>query len=571
MAILQLEQVTYTYPGMPQPALRNLSLAVEPGEMVAIAGHNDAGKSTLCYALTGFVPHFFQGQLVGKLWIAGQSVADTPLASLTSVAGLVFQSPTNQLSHTKPTVYEELAFGLENLGIAPATMRDRIDATLHALDLTALATRSPLSLSGGEQQRVAIASILVMQPRILVLDEPTTQLDARSTAAIFALLAQRCQQGLTVVFATHNLEAIAHHATRVLVLHNGALVRAGAPATVLTDMCLDRWGVGYSTYTQVARQAQQAGILPPTSALPITLAGAIAHFRNAPSPCLPAQPATPSLLPRPANPIIRFEAVTFAYPQQPPTLQHIDLSIAAGEQVALLGCNGAGKTTLVKHLNGLLQPTQGTVWIGDRPTHQCPIAQLARSVGYGFQNPDEQLFCKTVTAEVAFGLHNLGLAATAVEQRVKQALTLLDLTAFAHVNPYDVSLPWRKLITCACVFAMQPAIVVLDEPTLGLDDQQKQRLGAALQHLRHQGTTLILISHDSDFVVQHCDRLLLLQAGHIQLDGPTPQVLQQTEALQAAGVRLPQITQLGMGVGLGAIASPTTLLAAYTQSPDKSL
>jgi len=538
--------------------------------MVAIAGCNDSGKSTLCYALTGFVPHFFQGKLEGDGWLAGKRIADTPLAELAPTAGLVFQSPANQLSHTKSTVYEELAFGLENLGIPRAEMRDRIDSLLHALNIADLAPRSPLTLSGGEQQRVAIASILVMQPKILVLDEPTTQLDPQGAESIFALLSQLRQQGTTIVVATHDLEAIAHHATRVLLLHDGQLRRDGTPQEVLTDEGLETCGVAYTTYTQVAKQAQSAGILPAHQPLPVTLEGAIAQFQSAKPR---RQPTTP-IVTKPISektPLIRFESVTFSYPHQPPVLQGIDLAIAPGEQVGLLGRNGVGKTTLVKHLNGLLRPTEGKVWIGDRPTQRTTKAQLARQVGYVFQNPNDQLFCSTIAAEVAFGLRNLGLSKAAIAKQTHEALDLLGLSEFADSNPYDLSLPWRKLIACACVFAMQPAIIVLDEPTLGLDQRQTQRLSAALAQLRQQGTTLLLISHDSDFVGRHCDRLILLQNGKIRLDGSVPAVLSHAEVLTDAGVRLPQVTLLGMGLGLGAIASSDALLAYYTQPSDEPL
>ncbi|MEO1145541.1 MAG: ABC transporter ATP-binding protein [Cyanobacteria bacterium J06638_22] len=572
MAILHLANLTYTYPHTSKPALNGLSLSVEPGELVAIAGGNDSGKSTLCYALTGFIPHFFQGTWEGDAWIAGKRVANTPLAAIAPVAGLVFQSPANQLSRTKPTVYEELAFGLENLGIAPTEMRDRIDTILDSLNITALADRSPLALSGGEQQRVAIAAILVMQPKVLVLDEPTTQLDPQGAASIFSLLTQLRQQGTTIIVATHDLEAIARHATRVLLLHAGQVCHDGTPQAVLADERLEAWGIGHTPYTQVAKQAQISGILPSTQPLPITLEGAIAHFQSAkrlPQP-VPAVANTPKRA-RSEAPIVRFESVSFAYPHHASILNNIDLTLAPGEQVALLGGNGVGKTTLVKHLNGLLRPTEGTVWIGDRSTHRHTTAQLAQQVGYVFQNPNDQLFCSTVAAEIAFGLKNLGVSRAAIDTRIEQALETFGLEEFADANPYDLSLPWRKLIACACVFAMQPALIVLDEPAIGFDAQQRQTLSAALTQLRQWGTTLVLISHNSDFVVQHCDRLLLLQDGRIRLDGSAAEVLCHAERLRDAGVRLPQVTRLGMGLGLRAIATPEALLAHYDKAFGKAL
>lgn len=566
MTIVELTHLSYRYPHSPRPALRDLCLTVQAGEFVAIAGANGSGKSTLCYALTGFVPHFFQGQLSGQVWIAGQSVSDTPLAELAPRAGLVFQSPANQLSRMKQTVVEEIAVGLEHLGILPSEMPPRIEAVMQQVGIAHLANRSPFSLSGGEQQRLAIAAILVMQPALLVLDEPTTQLDPLGAEAIFALLSQLSQSGTTIIVASHDLEAIARHAHRLLVLDQGHLLQAGPPQ-LLTDPSLIPH-LGQTRYTQAARQSRTAHppLWPPDRPLPITLESAIAGFP--PAPCPPAAPCPAPCPPAPCPPTppaLAFESVSFAYPQHPPILSQINLTIATGSQVALLGQNGAGKTSLVKHLNGLLRPTQGRVWIGDRPTDRFTTAQLARSVGYGFQNPDDQLFCSTVQDEIAFGLKNLGLPPATIQDRLVQTLDQFQLTSVAQANPYDLTLPERKLLTLACVAAMDPAIIVLDEPTIGLDHRQTQQLSQQLHQFRQQGKTLILISHHIDFVVEHCDRLLVLQQGQISLDGSPEFVFSQVELLRSAGIQLPQITRLAMALNLGSITSVAAFLAAYCE------
>ncbi len=281
MAIIEVKQLSYVYPQTNSPALRDISLQVEAGEFVAIIGNSGAGKSTLCYALTGFVPHFFQGKLAGEVRVAGRETRTTALAELALVSGLVFQNPANQISGAKFTVYEEVAFGLENLGIPRQEMPARIERALTLTGISDLADRSPFSLSGGQQQRLALASMLVMAPEVLVLDEPTSQLDPSGSRQFFAVIRELSRQGMTVVMVEHKLEWIAAFADRVIVLVDGQIALTGAPAEVLTSPLLERNGIGQTRYTKAARQAQQEGWWPVSQPLPITLDEAVRGFRMA--------------------------------------------------------------------------------------------------------------------------------------------------------------------------------------------------------------------------------------------------------------------------------------------------
>ena len=280
MAIVTLDQVTYRYPHTPQPALRNLSLEVNEGEFVAVIGANGAGKSTLCYTITGFVPHFFRGEMSGEVTVAGLATRQQTLDELMLVAGLVFQNPSNQISGAKFTVYEEIAFGLENLGVPPAEMRPRIDRVMALTGITAFADRSPYALSGGQQQRVALASILVMEPKVLVLDEPTSQLDPIGSREVFETIRAMSKQGMTVIMAEHKLEWVATFADRVIALADGEIILNGPPAEVLTSPLLNEHHIGQTRYTAVARLAQTAQLWPVAKPLPVTLDDAEAGFRT---------------------------------------------------------------------------------------------------------------------------------------------------------------------------------------------------------------------------------------------------------------------------------------------------
>ncbi len=277
--MIALDAVTYTYPATAQPALRDVTLSIPDGQLCAVIGVNGAGKSTLCYALSGFIPHFFRGELAGRIHIGGVDTQSVPLAELVQRVGLVFQNPFNQMSGAKFTVREEIAFGLENLGVARGEMQVRVDRALARVGIADLADRSPFALSGGQQQRVAIASMLAMEPHVLVLDEPTSQLDPIGTREVFetirALIGER---GTTVVLVEHKLEWVAAFADRVVVLADSRIVMDGSPRQVLIVPELARYRLSAPRYVQAARAAREVGLWPADRALPATLAEAAEGF-----------------------------------------------------------------------------------------------------------------------------------------------------------------------------------------------------------------------------------------------------------------------------------------------------
>jgi len=277
MAIVNLSNVTYKYPLTDSPALQNISLQVEEGEFVAVIGPNGAGKSTLCYTLAGFVPHFFKGELTGTVEVDGKDLHKATLNDWVLNVGLAFQNPFNQISGAKYTVFEELAFGLENIGIPPQEMKTRVHEAMKLTGISDLADRSPYSLSGGQQQRVALTSILVMQPRVLVLDEPTSQMDPIGTREVFGVIRTMAERGMTVILVEHKVEWIAQFADRVIALHEGQLLLEGTPSQVLTSDLLPEKGFGISRYTSVAREAQKRGLWKEEK-LPVTLDEAVDGF-----------------------------------------------------------------------------------------------------------------------------------------------------------------------------------------------------------------------------------------------------------------------------------------------------
>ena len=282
MTIVNLQNVTYKYPLTEHPALSSLSMQVHEGEFVAIIGPNGAGKSTLCFTLSGFIPHFYKGELAGTVEVAGIETQASTLNEWVLNVGLAFQNPFNQISGAKYTVFEEIAFGLENIGVPRSKMKARVERALAMTGISDLAERSPYSLSGGQQQRVALTSILVMEPRVLVLDEPTSQMDPIGTREVFGVVRAMAERGMTVIMAEHKVEWIAQFADRVIALHEGKILLDGKPGEVLTSPSLDGKGFGISRYTSTARQAQKQGLWPEDRSLPVTLEEAVDGFTPSP-------------------------------------------------------------------------------------------------------------------------------------------------------------------------------------------------------------------------------------------------------------------------------------------------
>ncbi|MBK9781678.1 MAG: ABC transporter ATP-binding protein [Anaerolineales bacterium] len=279
MAFVNLQNVTYKYPLTKEPVLQNLSLQIQEGEFVSVIGPNGAGKSTLCYALAGFVPHFFKGEISGEIEVDGKLSSKSTLDTWVLNVGLAFQNPFNQISGAKYTVFEEIAFGLENIGVPRDEMKKRVEDAMSLTGISELADRSPYSLSGGQQQRVALTSILVMRPRLLVLDEPTSQMDPIGTREVFGVVRKMAEEGMTVVMVEHKVEWIAEFADRVIALKEGQILMEGKPNEVLTSDLLTENGFGVSRYTSTAREAKKQGLWKKQN-LPVTLDEAVEGFKK---------------------------------------------------------------------------------------------------------------------------------------------------------------------------------------------------------------------------------------------------------------------------------------------------
>jgi len=566
---LVVDRLGIAYPGRREPALRDIDLRVDAGEVVGVEGRTGAGKSTLALASAGFIPRVVRARLQGGVCVSGIATVGASPGDLAERVGIVFSTPANQLSASKLTVREELAFGLENLAVPRSEMDPRIDAVLDRLRIAHLAGREPSSLSGGEQQRVAIASVIAMGTSVVVLDEPTAQLDPAGTSAVASLLRALADDGRAILVAEHDSTILAL-ADRCLVLHEGRTVTTDIPGRALAPEVLGPIGLRSPT---IVRLAGWAGLDPAMAfdevavadALRLRCAGRALTVDDEWMGDCEATADFPLAPIREAPPVtIDVEGLVHRYPGGIEAIRGVDLVVQAGEAVAILGQNGSGKTTLVKHLNGLLRPDAGIVTVAGRDIADETVSSVARTVGFVFQNPDEQLFNRSVEREVGFGPRNLGFERGMAQVLVERALDLTGLTASRASNPYDLDFSQRKLVALASVVAMDPAVLVLDEPTTGQDGPGRDRVGAIVDRFVEAGRTVIAITHDMEFAATHFRRIVVMRDGCIVADGPPREVFGPSmwDLLASTGLIAPVAARVGARLGLGATPTEAALVDA---------
>jgi energy-coupling factor transport system ATP-binding protein len=544
-----LEGARVRYPAARSDALDGVSLSVAAGARIGVAGRTGAGKSTLALLAAGFIPRVVRATVEGRATLGTTDLAKAESKDLLGRVGIVFATPANQLSASKLTVREELAFGLENLAVPRDQMDGRIDQVLARLGIGHLADREPFALSGGEQQRVAIASIVTMGTDVLILDEPTAQLDPAGSEAIADLLAELARDGVAVLCVEHD-PAVLRTMDRVAVLEAGRLTALDTPGRALGTAALPE---GLEPPTLV-RLAEAAGADPARAFdEPFVAAALAAHKGSWPTEGR-GQPTALAWKPvRDRPPLaVELDDVAFSYPSGVEALRSVSLHVEPGETVAIVGQNGSGKTTLVKQLNGLLRPTRGRVLLGGSDAATEPISRIAEVVGFVFQSPDDQLFERSVEREVSFGPRRMGLPPETVSQLVEQAVELAGLGAVRTTNPYDLDLSTRKLVGLASVLATDPAVVVLDEPTTGQDGPGVARVGRIVDALRASGKSVVAITHDMEFAAAHFGRIVVMRQGEVAADGPPATVFgpANVELLASTGLRPPAAARVAAAIGL---------------------
>jgi energy-coupling factor transport system ATP-binding protein len=511
-------------------------MCVAPGTVTVVMGATGAGKSTLVRCLSRLVPCFTPAELGGDVRLNGASILDRTVGDIAGTIGMVFQDFEAQLFSTDVT--QEVVFGLEHTGVPPAEMPMRVAAALAAVGLAGFDGRDPTTLSGGEKQRLAIAGLLALEPEVLLLDEPTTDLDPIGRRDVLAVLDRVSGEGRAVLLVEHDTTAL-ERADTVVLMREGRVVASGTPADVLRDIA----------------RCEAVGIRPPDIArvfaalglddAPADVETAAERLRARGARVVPPPETTSRSA---LAPLIRVESVTHRYGDGPPALVDVDCEIGRGEFVAVVGRNGSGKTTLAKTLNALLVPTSGRVTLDGADVKRLALEDVARRVGFVFQDPDHQLFAATVVEEVAFGPTNLGLPPAEVAARVEEALGEVGLAA-RDDDPFLLDKGARQRLAVAAVLAMRPDVLVLDEPTTGLDHREQQRMLGLLRRLHAAGRTIVIITHTPWVIAEYAERVLLLSAGRLRYDGPVRGFFADAGLVAEASFRAPDVTRLGQAFG----------------------
>jgi energy-coupling factor transport system ATP-binding protein len=547
LGIIEVEGLRYTYPNVESPALRGVDLSIDEGEFILLTGPSGCGKTTFGRCLNGLIPHFYNGDLEGSVLVNGLDVREHATSKLALNVGLIFQNPDNQIFAL--TVEKDVAFGLENLGTPRAQMMEDIAWALNATGIDHLRDRGTHELSGGQKQRLAIASILTMRPRILVLDEPTSFLDPIGAERTFQVLdTLNRDHGITIILIEHRVDLAAKYVGKVVLFGEGRITRVGSPEDIFLEEETRLAGIGVPKLVELTKRLRAQNL-----DMPVTPLSPEAFIRQInpilPHRGIPTAKNIPSDLDgfageHRSNPLIQVEGVSYSYPSGVEALRDVSLTIHKGEFIAIMGENGAGKTTLVKHFNGLLRPQSGRITFEDVDITDLSVAALARKVGLVFQNPDDQLFSENVEKEISFALDNFGFEKDVVEKRVGWSLNLLDIEKYRESSPFILSGGERKRVALASVLAWDPDVVVLDEPTIGQDYRQKERLRHFLVQLRTQGKTIIIVTHDVEFVAECEPRIVLMAEGEIIGDGTTKEIMTDAEAMKRASVAPPMITKV---------------------------
>jgi energy-coupling factor transporter ATP-binding protein EcfA2 len=543
-SIICVKDLSYRYSPTSPFVLKDICLEVEAGEFVAIMGPSGAGKTTLCLALNGIIPNFFGGNFYGQVSIFDNDTIELSVTQLAQNIGMVLQDPEMQL--VTNSVEDEVAFGLENVKVPRDEMRIRIDEALEIVRLNGYETKHPATLSGGQKQRLAIAAALALRPKVMVLDEPTSQLDPIGMEEVFSVIRELNQlYNITVVLVTHDSERVAEYADRIVLMDEGQILSDCRPAEFFQSAAIKEIiGIRLPQVTEFyARLYKKSQPLPQ---LPVTLSESLKQV-NKVWKDFEYSPINFQFDHSEGNQsgelLISAKDIYFTYPDGTEALTGVSLDIHAGECLAIIGQNGGGKSTLVKHFVQLLKQTSGELKIFGRDAAEYSVSELAQRIGFVYQNPDAQIFCKTVEEEVAFGPINQLDDEEEVKRRVNTALIEMDLMQFKDEHPLALSKGDRERVAVAAILAMDPEIIIFDEPTTGQDKLGAQHIIQTIDRLHKQGRTIVIITHHLYLLPGYVDRVILLGDGKILADAPLRQVFNDFEVLRKTYLAPPQIVE----------------------------
>ncbi len=553
-AIIEMECVSFSYGTAADGAyaLKDIDLSVEEGAFVGLIGPSGAGKSTLASAITGAIPHHYRGRLFGSTLVAGLDTCEASLTDIAKVVGSVLQDIDAQM--VASVVEDELLFGLENFGIDHREIEGRIASALDAVGIADLRHREIATLSGGQKQKVAIAAILAMTPRVIVMDEPTSALDPASARDVFEVL-RRAKEltGMTVILIEQTVALLAEYCDRVVVIDQGRIALDGTPTDVFSHgETLRAIGVDTPRTVRISNSLAETGLAPNDSPA-LTLDGAESLVAGILAPGLSkSSPIVPRALgdgPDARNAaderpiIVDVAGAAYSYGTGQAGIEGINLTVRAGEILTVVGQNGAGKTTFTKLLNGLIKPSAGVVRIAGLDTRTTPVSVLASHAATLFQNPDRQLCRNTVVEEISFGLELQGAPADAARERALHVAATFGLPE--NASPFNLSRGQRQMVALASVVALEPELIILDEPTSGLDYRECMTVMETVRQRALDGAAVVMVCHDMEVVSDFADTLAVMTEGRLIEVGPSREVFANDALLAHARIAAPCVPALG--------------------------
>jgi energy-coupling factor transporter ATP-binding protein EcfA2 len=553
---LVLDDVSFLYPRSSAPVLDHVSLAVRRGEFLGIVGSTGSGKSTLLALMSGIIPHYVHGELSGDVRLLGRSTHELSLAAFAVHVGLVLQDPDTQLFNL--LVRDELVWGLENRGVERARQAELLQDVLSFFRIENLEERITYDLSGGEKQRVAIASAYISRPDIFLLDNPTSQLDPRGAALAIESIHRVLEDHETVVMVEDKIDELVAHADRLIVLDRGRVVLEGTPLDICRSLPeLEAAGLSAPQVPELVEKLRTRGfrlgrdLLTVEEAAPV-LEPMLRPVQQRVTPVPGPEPGQPAEAAAPGAAVEVDSAVyTYPPPHETQAVRGVSFSVPRAAFTAIIGQNGSGKTTLARCMSGYLKPTAGRIAVAGRDVHAVTVLQRARLIGYVFQNPETQLFKNSAREDVLYGLHNLGVRGAEAEERTETALRSLNLWEQRDVHPFRLSYGDKQRLAIATIAALEPTALIIDEPTTGQDQRQAHQTMRLLDRLRTEaGITILVITHSMPLAAEYCDRILALCEGRVLIDGPPREVFAEEETLARTFVQPPPVTRLALRLGL---------------------
>lgn len=551
--LLRVRELSLTHADAANPSPRNVTFDIDAGEVVLLLGPSGSGKSTLTLALNGLIPHALPASMVGTVEAGGIDTASAHTATLSTRVAMVFQDPDAQI--VTGSAYDEVAFGPENLMLPLDEVQRRVEEALRRVGLWERRDENPDHLSGGGRQRLAIACALAMGSPLIVLDEPTANLDPQGIDDVYAALADVVSAGdRAILLVEHNLDAAMDFVTRTIVLDGeGSVVFDGPAAEIIRAHAeeLVEMGVWLPAATLASLRLQAQGLtLDPLPLSPQELAAALTDAEGLVPPTEKAPQGLRVAGAADAVPtIIRARGLTVRR-RRTEILHNIELDLEAGSITAIIGANGAGKTTLIQALAGVVPPPRGQVTVDDIDPGTASPRDLAARIGFVFQNPEHQFIAHTVFDELAHGLRLRHVADDEISTRVGEMLSRFGLEHKAHVHPFLLSGGEKRRLSVGTALITRPRVLALDEPTFGQDRARAAELLDLLHSLRDEGTTIVIVTHDLQLVAEHTTHVVLLADGEVRAAGRTADLFRDDQLFAKAGLRLPALQRVLASAGL---------------------